>query len=143
MEMIVVIDTCVLIKWDVKLFKKIAEYMVVPTICKSELARGKYKDIIDKLLSEVPSLRQLTPDGRLEPFGKKESSNYYSDPGDRITLKGHDEGILNSCMLYLKSKQGKVHMRLVTDDVNMRLKARCFDVDPSSSRPLLHIITRH
>jgi predicted ribonuclease YlaK len=137
--LLLVLDTCVIIKLDTKYFKNVASVIAIPTMSKYELLWRERTALVNEL-SLITGLSQLTPDGRLVPFHHFESSAYLPSDRKKVPLLGHDEAILNACMNLLKRGPSDLSILLITDDVNMRLKGRCFGVEARSSRHFLKMI---
>ena len=126
-----VVDSCVLIKTKGHRLDPFLHRMLIPTMVKFELGTKPGRSHILSFLHSVPTLHQLTMDGRIVPFSAQESIDYVTESKERIRSQGNDEAILDACRM---CRQTTI---LVTDDVNMRLKARCFGVAVCSSTELL------
>ena len=126
-----VLDSCVLIKTKGHRLNPLLHRVLIPTMVKFELGTKPGRARLLSFLYSIPALHQLTMDGRIIPFSAQESIQYVVESKERIRSQGNDEAILDACRM---CRQMTV---LVTDDINMRLKARCFGVAVCSSTELL------
>src|SRR5690348_6970111 len=117
-----VIDSCVLINVSEKKLQPIINRILIPTMVKFELGTRPGRSHILSFLHSCKDLRQLTMNGRIVPFANSERIVSVTESRKRIESEGNDEAILDACRLCDHD------VVLVTDDVNMRLKARSFGV---------------
>lgn len=127
-----VLDSCVLIRLDEQRLKPIINKSLIPTIVKFELGTKPGRENVLLFLCKFPNLKQLTMDGRVVPFANQESIDYVVESRNRVRSVGNDEAILDACRMCKRKC-----IILVTDDVNLRLKAKCFEVSACSSNELL------